>query len=665
MKLIALSRSAKLNNYRDNSQYRADIDGLRGIAVLSVILFHINPELLTGGFLGVDIFFVLSGFLITNLLVKSVEKHGRLDLVGFYVRRIRRIIPALMFLVFCVYIFGYFFLAPPDFSSLSLSSIWALLSAANIYYFLYLDEGYFAADSAEQPLLHLWSLGVEEQFYLIWPFYVFILCRTLIRPSTRMWVTMGVVVSSLVLAQMLITPYHSFAYYMLPTRSWELAAGGVLVFSGLQNAKPPKWLGELLALVGLVSILFSLVYVTESHDVPGFAAVPVVLGTTLLIYAGLHQQTFINRIVSTKALVLVGLVSYSAYLWHWPIIAFLKYSSLEITTTIGISVILATFFFAILSYQMVERPLRYFKTSNRNILVGYFLAPLLTMSALCFAALLLIRTQSGWLYDWSKYQVITNTQPAFEYEYNCQQTNFDVNQFYLSRCVYPQGQEPTVLLAGDSIAAQYLGAFRVLAKHYGFSLRNLTQSSCPLLTEANDLHWVDRKYRDDCIAYLKFLSQQLSSFDTIIVGGSWATYEKKGEPYYRKLMAQTIDKLAKEVENIVIMGKNPNFSGYQAACEQRQVKLGFMECDASRYNKPVSRMGANEFLRELSEKYDNVHYYDIAEHLCVDGTCSPFKDGQPLYYDSLHLSMEGSKYLGKHMLTTGSGLLNIMDSIFQ
>ncbi|HBC58012.1 MAG TPA: acyltransferase, partial [Gammaproteobacteria bacterium] len=247
---------------------------------------------------------------------------------------------------------------------LSLSSIWALLSAANIYYFLYLDEGYFAADSAEQPLLHLWSLGVEEQFYLIWPFYVFILCRTLIRPSTRMWVTMGVVVSSLVLAQMLITPYHSFAYYMLPTRSWELAAGGVLVFSGLQNAKPPKWLGELLALVGLVSILFSLVYVTESHDVPGFAAVPVVLGTTLLIYAGLHQQTFINRIVSTKALVLVGLVSYSAYLWHWPIIAFLKYSSLEITTTIGISVILATFFFAILSYQMVERPLRYFKASN-------------------------------------------------------------------------------------------------------------------------------------------------------------------------------------------------------------------------------------------------------------------------------------------------------------
>lgn len=645
--------------------YRADIDGLRAIAVLSVIVFHINPAHLSGGFLGVDMFFVLSGFLITSLLVKDVKKHGRLELVGFYVRRIRRIFPALMFLVLCVITVGYMVLAPPDFSDLSMSSIWGLLSVANIYYFLFLDEGYFAADSAEQPLLHLWSLGVEEQFYLIWPFYIFLLVRAPMSSQGRMWITFGVIIVSLAMAQLLIDSQHSFAYYMLPTRAWELAAGGVLVFGALHSSKLNQWMCEWIAFVGLGLILFSLVYVSKEHDAPGIAAIPVVLGTAMLIYSGLHQQTLVKTVLSTRILVLIGLVSYSAYLWHWPIIAFLKYSLIEVKGVIALAVIVATFIFATLSYHLVEKPLRYYQTSNRNVFVGYFLMPVLGMSILCAGALIGIRVQSDWLYDWSKYEVITQTRPASKYEYNCQQTTFDAALFKSQKCVHPPQAEPSVLLVGDSMAAQYLGIFREMATHYQFALRNLTQSSCSLITAPTDFQWIERKYREGCQSYVSFLRQHLANFDTLVIGGSWPIYERKAGPHFRSLMQQTIESLAQKINNIILMGKNPNFSGFQVSCEQRQVKLGFIKCDAARFNRPQPSIPANEFLQQLADKYDNVHYYDVAEHLCADGTCSPFLSGHALYYDSMHLSMEGSAYLGTQMITSGSELMTILDPIFQ
>ena len=218
-----------------NIKYRSDIDGLRAIAVLSVILFHINAKWIPGGFLGVDIFFVISGYLITLILTKEVSETNKINIVNFYKRRIKRIIPALLFMLVPVFITALIIMAPDDLLSLSKSMIWSFFSAANIYFFSSIETGYFATGSSELPLLHLWSLGVEEQFYILWPFIVLFLLRYIPSVKKQLLLVSILFVASLVWAQLIIVENHSFAYYMLPTRSWELLAGAfaaLLVHSG-------------------------------------------------------------------------------------------------------------------------------------------------------------------------------------------------------------------------------------------------------------------------------------------------------------------------------------------------------------------------------------------------------------------------------------------------
>jgi peptidoglycan/LPS O-acetylase OafA/YrhL len=213
---------------KSNNNYRADIDGLRALAVISVILFHISPTLLTGGFLGVDIFFVISGYLITGILIKDVLRNKKIDWLGFYKRRILRIFPALISVVSVTLIASYLILTPDDFLHLSASAFASLFSMANIFFYMFVDTGYFAADTAELPLLHLWSLGVEEQFYIIWPFIVFALLTFLVKRRYILTTITVISVLSLSAAQILLFSDFALSYYMLPTRAWELMFGGWL-----------------------------------------------------------------------------------------------------------------------------------------------------------------------------------------------------------------------------------------------------------------------------------------------------------------------------------------------------------------------------------------------------------------------------------------------------
>ena len=249
-------------------EYRRDIDGLRAVAVVSVIIFHINSAWLSGGFFGVDIFFVISGYLITLLLVKDISGTHTLDLVRFYERRISRIYPALLFMISFALIFGMLILAPDDLSRFLKSIIWSLFSVANMFFYLSIDTGYFSTVSSELPLLHLWSLGVEEQFYILWPFLVLFLVRNLGSLYKQMIFICILLLSSFFWAQYMQLTDHSFSYYMIVTRAWELLAGSAVAFLVFKEISLSAKLNEILSIIGLALIAFGFIFISKNDSIP-------------------------------------------------------------------------------------------------------------------------------------------------------------------------------------------------------------------------------------------------------------------------------------------------------------------------------------------------------------------------------------------------------------
>jgi peptidoglycan/LPS O-acetylase OafA/YrhL len=342
--------------------YRADLDGLRAVAVMSVIAYHLSPRILPGGYLGVDIFFVLSGFLITNVIWREALNE-KFSIARFYERRIRRILPALLALLLVVSLAAVILLLPIDLKGYAKSVFATLGFAANIYFWM--DTNYFAQGAQNKPLLHVWSLGVEEQFYIIFPLLVVFCTRW--RRSAMLPITSALVLLSLLANVLAIhLSQQSTAFYLIPTRAWELGAGACLALFPLGSVANP-WIRNVLGLAAAALIAGSLALKGFGLGGPVPAAVWVVLGTTLAIYLGTGSSCWLTSGLSTNVLVWVGLISYSLYLWHWPIFVFSRYYLAQEHLTpveAGIAVAL-TFVLATLSWRYVERPFR-----NRSIPIG-------------------------------------------------------------------------------------------------------------------------------------------------------------------------------------------------------------------------------------------------------------------------------------------------------
>lgn len=642
-------------------KYRSDIDGLRALAVLSVIFFHINENWIPGGFLGVDIFFVISGYLITLILIKEVAETNKINLINFYKRRIKRIIPALLFVLIPTFIVGILLFAPENLLSLSKSIIWSLFSAANIYFFASIDTGYFATGSNELPLLHLWSLGVEEQFYILWPFALLALLRYVHLLKNRMLITSILFIASLVLAQSMIITYHSFTYYLLPTRTWELIAGAftaLLVHSGFRTK---HFISEILAFIGLVMIILSLIFISETDPVPGIAALPIIIGATLLILSGSIHHTFVSKILSFKLFVAIGLVSYSAYLWHWPILAFLRYALVKIDILIGLVVLSVTFFMATISYFAVENPLRKKSVATKNVFLWYFSIPAIIVVTISVLTIESIKHKNTLIFPWEQLsQLNKKTLPAYRYSYNCQYSLFDIKAYNQDRCIYPKNiDKANVFLIGDSNAAHYLGMLRVFSENYGFSIRNATQSSCPIVFD-HEFDWINSKYKKGCSIYTHSVVQEAKKYDTVIVGGNWSKYYSKEG--FKKSFQNTIGQLAKTTKHVILLAKIPLFPGYNRECEIRTIRLNALDC-STRFDNTLVDNISNKFLRSIAKKYDNVDYFEVRSQLCKGEFCSPYLDGNPVYFDSGHLSMMGSEQIGRKMIKTNDSMLHVFDHL--
>lgn len=335
--------------------YRPDIDGLRAVAVIPVVLYHAGLPALSGGFVGVDVFFVISGFLITGILRDELAA-GRFSIIGFYERRARRILPALAAVILACLAAGLALAGPKELERLAQSALATLFFGSNIW-FWQATSGYFAPDAELEPLLHSWSLAVEEQFYIVFPILLWLLF-----PRPR-WLLLGVIwaacAASLAIAVIGVARAPSASFYLIPTRAWELGLGVVLALGGLPGTRA-VWLREAIALAGLAAILGAMLLYDGATPFPGLAALPPCLGTAALIWAGMQGPTLTGRILALRPMVFVGLISYSLYLWHWPLMAFLRLhlGSAVLPFWPAAAAVAAAFVMAVLSWALIERPFR-------------------------------------------------------------------------------------------------------------------------------------------------------------------------------------------------------------------------------------------------------------------------------------------------------------------
>jgi len=338
-------------------KYRNEIDGLRALAVIPVILFHAKFPFFNGGYLGVDIFFVISGYLITTYLVESLDSNT-FSLVTFYEKRIRRIFPALFFVLFCCIPFAITWMFPDQLKLFSQGIISVVFFVSN--FFFWLKSGYFEPSAEENPLLHTWSLAVEEQFYVLFPLLLLMLWK---KPKAILYLTLTVLIaSSLLFSQKISTTFPNANFYLLPSRTWELLTGTCCALILRKRTLS----SQILALVGFIFVVYSLLNFSKEMHLPNaWSLVPVVGTAMIILFAG--EKTITARILSVKIITFLGLISYSAYLWHQPIFAFARIRSLEEPNMIlMLALCFLTLLLASLTWKYIEQPFRIrYRNNNR------------------------------------------------------------------------------------------------------------------------------------------------------------------------------------------------------------------------------------------------------------------------------------------------------------
>ena len=483
-------------------KYRADIDGLRAIAVLSVLFFHTEVPGFSGGFVGVDIFFVISGFLITSILQKDING-GNYSVSQFYERRIRRIFPALFPVIVFTVIVGAFLLDSITYRALSESVLGAVLFYSN---FVFANElGYFDVASTLKPLLHTWSLAVEEQFYIVFPLLLVFINRYLKR-RYFLWL-LFLAAGSLAVSIYGIGHNQQKTFFLVHARAWELLVGSLLSFNKKSKASSFVF-NELLSFCGLVLMLYSIFFYSESTPFPGYNAIAPVLGAAMIICAGMGEDLpSVNKLLTSKPLVLIGLISYSLYLWHWPIVAFYKYVLYRpINILDSLSVILASFVMAIISWKFIEQPFRrndgFLRDRRRLFKLAGFVMIINSIIAV------VIFKQDGMQYRFCKAK---NHDIVPEIK---EESVVDVDNGTIDR-IGDDKVAPSFILWGDSHAGHLVQGLAEKGIEYGVSgYSAIKTTNIPLLGVNNSL------FNDKVI----FFIQSHPKIKTVILAGIWGAY---------------------------------------------------------------------------------------------------------------------------------------------
>ncbi len=627
--------------------YRPDIDGLRAIAVMGVVAYHAKLGA-PGGFVGVDVFFVISGYLITRLALRDL-KAGTFRLAAFWERRARRILPALAALLVAVLAMGWVVLLPADYADLARSTLWQSIFLGNFH--AWRDTGYFVPEGGERPLLHLWSLAVEEQFYLLLPVLLSYIHRRWAGIQDRMLpilVAIGTVLS-FAFSVLAVAHCRGVAFYLLPSRAWELGLGCLIA---IIRPSLPDQIGragrEAISAIGLLAILLPFFGYNDKTEFPGVAAVLPCLGAVLIILGGDTDQIpsgarrpYVNRTLTGIPLVFVGSISYSLYLWHWPLFAVSNYWAFApIPTYANVGIVLVSLALAVLSWRFVERPFRAPNYAGPAILPR----AALTLSLICLLASAVVVSAGFPQRHLAKWVGSRDTATFSRWNKDTFAKDIDTRNL-LRLGVSDASIRAKVMLWGDSHAMAAAPAVDLYLRTKGLAGILVAHSSTPPIPGG------DWKYHgtpaEESKSYKRaaFNLAMSGEIEWVLLAASWTGYtgESDGNTLAAHLL-EVVSELRRKHINVTIMLQVP----FQKIHGARLIALSkALRVDVSQYLAPVTNEcsipgGSAASIRQLRELGCRV--IDPCPML-LDANKQRYvveKDGISLYRDSGHLAPEGA-----------------------
>ncbi|MAV91504.1 MAG: hypothetical protein CL676_08780 [Bdellovibrionaceae bacterium] len=651
-------------------KYRPDIDGLRGLAVLMVMGFHFFPKTFSGGFFGVDVFFVISGYLISLILFHEMDQ-GNFKFLGFFSRRIRRIFPSLIVVLFCSLIFGWLYLFPHQLSQLGKHTA---ASAGFVQNFsLWMESGYFDTASEAKPLLHIWSLGIEEQFYMLWPLLLFFLTKSS-KNQKNLKVLFFVAIFgtgflSLIAYLLKMNSDPTEAFYLPQYRFWQLAAGaGLAWFTKYRNSdekifkkdflrSTPVWIQSYLGVVG-ITVLVALTFSSESitHDLQAIALLPVLVA---IMFISLGPSTFVNqKILSNSLLVWLGLMSYPLYLWHWPLLSFSRvYLGQEPILGVKFLLLFGSFILAWLTAKYVESFFRFGPSTAKK----------------CFtllAAMALIGIFG--FYTFKIKGNLTQGDPDPKILLEMKQAEA------LCKKIYPQWfewtdnpcriqQRPnTIAIVGDSHGEHlYEGMIKKLQRSNESLALFAASCAAPFLnvsTGLSDLRYQKLRNKN---WKLENLALEHAAKDpqihTVILShnpfcsfgeGNAIDMENPQEKDFRVVLKmglrRTLKYLLEHNKSVVLVLDNPELPFDPESCLRRKSSLKETSCEFEGTSE--SREFFNKMVQSVLREFPTVRQVDLSEAFCKKGRCSPWIHGQMMYKDRSHLNFIGSEYVAPLIL---------------
>ncbi len=643
--------------------YRPEIDGLRAIAILSVVFFHCGSGV-TGGFAGVDIFFVISGYLITVIITKE-KAAGTFSFADFYSRRARRILPALFFMAVPVSVIASIVLLPRALDNYGRLLIDTVLFASNFR--LARAPGYFDSEAHQNPLLHMWSLSVEEQFYLLWPFLLVLLLASFSRRRLEQAV-LAVGLASFAASAVLVSLDPRIAFYHLPSRGWELLAGAAVALNCIPQL-PSRRASEALSILGLGLIILSVFWFTEETPFPGFAAIFPVLGCACIIHSESRGRTLVGAILSLKPIVFVGLISYSLYLWHWPLLSLLSYALVRpLTPTEALVCIACAVALAVFSLEIVERPFRR-TLSDKSLGLWPFAArvPILGAVAACLLVMGSVLHATEGLSG--RFQ---NIDLGADPPLRLVKCVAGVDPNSLETCVIGDSRsqnEASFVLWGDSHARHYIPA---LDQMRGVGIAYLRNDCPPLLNVVRSKKSHQKMNQSCALTNAKVIDEIRSTKPALVILASrWLTpnlqyvpvpeygrpaelegdknnRDVRDEAAFAEALRDTIYVLSKGGARVLILAKVPEVQKNVPQCVFMARRFG---ADPDGCGKVPRRsvlekqQPVNAIFDAIAAENQNVAVFSPIGGLCDENFCYGVRNGKPLYSDDNHLSQLGAMLL--------------------
>lgn len=625
-------------------KYRSDVDGLRAVAVLPVLFFHADLGF-TGGYVGVDVFFVISGFLITGLILRDLDA-GKFSIVGFWERRIRRIMPALAVVVLASLTAGWFLLLPQGFKELGESAVAQTLLSSNIYFWIksWIGVGYFTPDAEVKPLLHTWSLAVEEQFYLLFPFLLLALKRLahhLIVPAILLLA--GI---SFALSVWCGYWYPSANFYLLPTRAWELLIGSFLAAISVQQRSPARWLTEALSWGGLLAILCAVFFYDRETRFPGVTAILPCVGAALVIWTNGHTLTSVGKLLALRPVVFIGRISYSLYLWHWPVLVFAQYWAIDpLTQSQRLLLLLASLILAVISWRFVETPFRQsliFKTRSRI----FTFAGVTTIASL-LAGLAIFKSQGAPSRLPAEALRHVNGERRCVFDHDLSMERALAGDFI--ELGTGDKQKPVELMVwGDSHAMAVIPVIDGLCKEYSFRGVAATHSAtAPLVGYQSPKSMLQDKGIQYNKAVIDFILNQRVRH--VIIVANWGVYAfgNRERISLSLSLSDTLDVLKATRAKIWIMRQVPkqpwDVPDALATTVWRGQNTGNLGLQVTEHLQAAHRQ--NPIFEGVSTQFRGVTILDPTDLLVSDRLCRVVKDGKALYCDDNHLTVAGALLL--------------------